>query len=147
MLLQQANNPNKCCTILLEGIVRMDRRWIRRRGRYPGSRGGYECRSWIPFIESAGLGLTRILISHSASLSQNKPGFSFIPSLQAQTVPYSTMAIAQENSELHVLIIGAGLGGLTLAQGLRKQGISFQIFERDASAESRGQGYAVGLHE
>ncbi|KAK3486764.1 uncharacterized protein B0T23DRAFT_447921 [Neurospora hispaniola] len=51
------------------------------------------------------------------------------------------------NNELHVLIIGAGLGGLTLAQGLRKQGISFQIFERDASAESRGQGYAVGLHD
>ncbi|KAK3490057.1 hypothetical protein B0T13DRAFT_405495 [Neurospora crassa] len=51
------------------------------------------------------------------------------------------------NSELHVLIIGAGLGGLTLAQGLRKQGISFQIFERDASAEARGQGYAVGLHD
>ncbi|KAJ4420294.1 hypothetical protein N0V85_000643 [Neurospora sp. IMI 360204] len=57
------------------------------------------------------------------------------------------MAIAQGNSELHVLIIGAGLGGLTFAQGLRKQGISFQIFERDTSAEARGQGYAVGLHE
>ena len=58
------------------------------------------------------------------------------------------MTSAQENSnDLHVLIIGAGIGGLTLAQGLRKQGISFEIFERDASAEARGQGYAVGLYE
>ncbi|CCC09543.1 hypothetical protein SMACR_03575 [Sordaria macrospora] len=55
--------------------------------------------------------------------------------------------MAQHNSDLHVLIIGAGLGGLTLAQGLRKQGISFELFERDASAEARGQGYAVGLHD
>lgn len=55
--------------------------------------------------------------------------------------------MAQQNSDMHVLIIGAGIGGLTLAQGLRKQGISFEIFERDASAEARGQGYAVGLHE
>ncbi|KAK1777703.1 hypothetical protein QBC45DRAFT_330220 [Copromyces sp. CBS 386.78] len=57
------------------------------------------------------------------------------------------MTSAQETNKLHVLIIGAGLGGLTLAQGLRKQGISFEIFERDASAEARGQGYAVGLHD
>jgi len=49
--------------------------------------------------------------------------------------------------KLHVLIIGAGIGGLTLAQALRKQGISFEIFERDASASARGQGYALGLYE
>jgi cation diffusion facilitator CzcD-associated flavoprotein CzcO len=51
------------------------------------------------------------------------------------------------NEKLHVLIIGAGIGGLTLAQALRKQGISFEIFERDAKPGARGQGYALGLYE
>ncbi len=46
----------------------------------------------------------------------------------------------------HVLIIGAGIGGLFLAQFLRKQGVSFEIFERDASAEAREGGWAIGLH-
>ncbi|KAK0713498.1 hypothetical protein B0T26DRAFT_782504 [Lasiosphaeria miniovina] len=46
-----------------------------------------------------------------------------------------------------ILIIGAGIGGLTLAQCLRKQGISFEVFERDASPPARGQGYALGLYD
>ncbi|KAK9776811.1 hypothetical protein AB5N19_10689 [Seiridium cardinale] len=50
------------------------------------------------------------------------------------------------NHSPHILIVGAGLGGLTLAQCLRKQGVSFEIFERDASEESRSQGWAIGLH-
>ncbi|KAK3690399.1 hypothetical protein B0T22DRAFT_463515 [Podospora appendiculata] len=47
----------------------------------------------------------------------------------------------------HVLIIGAGIGGLTLAQSLRKKGISFEIFERDASPTARGAGYCLGLYD
>ena len=47
----------------------------------------------------------------------------------------------------HVLIVGAGIGGLTLAQCLRKQGVSFEIFERDEAITSRGQGYCIGLYE
>lgn len=46
----------------------------------------------------------------------------------------------------HVLIVGAGLGGLLLAQCLRKQGITFEIFERDASDDARSQGWAIGIH-
>ncbi|MDE1011873.1 MAG: NAD(P)-binding protein, partial [Paraburkholderia fungorum] len=41
----------------------------------------------------------------------------------------------------HVSIVGAGLGGLCLAQGLRKAGVPFDVYERDAAAESRTQGY------
>ncbi|KAH8902857.1 FAD/NAD(P)-binding domain-containing protein [Coniochaeta sp. PMI_546] len=47
---------------------------------------------------------------------------------------------------MHVLIVGAGIGGLTLAQTLRKQGISFEIFERDADRNARFQGWAIALH-
>ncbi|KAI0599996.1 hypothetical protein F4775DRAFT_599524 [Biscogniauxia sp. FL1348] len=49
-------------------------------------------------------------------------------------------------SKPHVLIVGAGLGGLTLAQVLRKQGVSFEIFERDPSEASRTQGWSLALH-
>ncbi|KAF2258399.1 FAD/NAD(P)-binding domain-containing protein [Lojkania enalia] len=47
---------------------------------------------------------------------------------------------------MHVLIIGAGLGGLTLAQTLRKQGISYEVFERDEDQNGRFQGWAIALH-
>ncbi|KAF2967000.1 hypothetical protein GQX73_g6577 [Xylaria multiplex] len=50
------------------------------------------------------------------------------------------------SSAPHVLIAGAGLGGLTLAQALRKQGISFEIFERDRSERERRPGWVIGLH-
>ena len=46
---------------------------------------------------------------------------------------------------MRVLVIGAGLGGLCLAQGLRGAGIDVEVYERDAGVEARFQGYRVGL--
>jgi len=46
----------------------------------------------------------------------------------------------------HILILGSGLGGLTLAQSLRKKGISYQVFERDSGPHVRPQGWAIALH-
>jgi NAD(P)-binding Rossmann-like domain len=48
---------------------------------------------------------------------------------------------------LHVLVIGGGLGGLCLAQGLKKSGISVAVYERDRSAQFRSQGYRISLKE
>ncbi|KAK6844479.1 monooxygenase [Apiospora arundinis] len=45
----------------------------------------------------------------------------------------------------HVLILGGGLGGLTLAQSLRKKGVSFEVFEK-VHDEHQPQGWAIGLH-
>ncbi|KAI1304368.1 FAD/NAD(P)-binding domain-containing protein [Xylaria venustula] len=46
----------------------------------------------------------------------------------------------------HVLIVGAGLAGLTLAQCLRKQqGVSFEVFDSDDDLITR-HGYAIGVH-
>ncbi|RSM44923.1 FAD-dependent monooxygenase [Amycolatopsis balhimycina DSM 5908] len=46
---------------------------------------------------------------------------------------------------LKVLIAGAGLGGLTLAQSLRGHSIDVSLFERDSSPWDRPQGYRLHL--
>ncbi|AJW63120.1 FAD-dependent urate hydroxylase [Elizabethkingia miricola] len=53
--------------------------------------------------------------------------------------------MTQKNKQ--IAIIGAGLGGLCLAQGLRKAGISCTIFERDAAVNTRSQGYRIRINE
>jgi 2-polyprenyl-6-methoxyphenol hydroxylase-like FAD-dependent oxidoreductase len=46
---------------------------------------------------------------------------------------------------MHVVVIGAGLGGLALAQGLRRAGIDVTVYERDAALTSRRQGYRLHI--
>jgi 2-polyprenyl-6-methoxyphenol hydroxylase-like FAD-dependent oxidoreductase len=45
-----------------------------------------------------------------------------------------------------ILILGAGVSGLVLAQYLRKTGIPFHIFDRDGDLATRGLGWALTLH-
>jgi len=45
----------------------------------------------------------------------------------------------------HVLIIGGGIGGLCLAQGLKRAGVNATVYERDRSITDRLQGYRVHI--
>lgn len=65
-----------------------------------------------------------------------KTGANFLTGKKGNVVP---------ESSLHALIIGGGLGGLCLAQGLRKAGLSVAVYERDATPESRRQGYRIHI--
>ncbi|WP_413099863.1 FAD-dependent oxidoreductase [Streptomyces sp. Inha503] len=46
---------------------------------------------------------------------------------------------------MRVSVVGAGLGGLCLAQGLRGAGIEADVYERDPAITARFQGYRLML--
>ena len=50
-----------------------------------------------------------------------------------------------KNRAFQVAIIGGGMGGLCLANGLKKAGIRVAVYERDQSPESRPQGYRIHI--
>src|SRR5215472_6672190 len=50
------------------------------------------------------------------------------------------------SAPLQVVIIGGGIGGLTLAQGLKKSGVSAAVYERDRTRTDRVQGYRVHIN-
>lgn len=53
----------------------------------------------------------------------------------------------QKHTNKRIAIIGAGLGGLCLAQGLKKNGLDCKIFEKDAAVNTRTQGYRIRVNE
>lgn len=50
-----------------------------------------------------------------------------------------------ELSHPRVIVIGAGLGGLCLAQGLRRAGVEVAVYERERTATDRLQGYRIHI--
>lgn len=53
------------------------------------------------------------------------------------------MALSRQQ---HVLIIGAGLTGLAMAQSLKSRNISFSIFEAEVRDARRRREWTMGLH-
>ncbi|KAK0125461.1 hypothetical protein ONS95_000526 [Cadophora gregata] len=49
-------------------------------------------------------------------------------------------------SRLPIVIVGAGVVGLVLAQALKREGIQFLIFDRDEHIESRSHGWGITIH-
>ncbi len=49
------------------------------------------------------------------------------------------------SQRFHVAIVGGGIGGLCLAQGLKKAGVSVSVYERDESRSSRQQGFRIHM--
>jgi 2-polyprenyl-6-methoxyphenol hydroxylase-like FAD-dependent oxidoreductase len=47
---------------------------------------------------------------------------------------------------LQVVVVGAGIGGLCLAHGLRKAGIQVKVFERDRTVDSRLDRYRLHIN-
>lgn len=62
--------------------------------------------------------------------------------------PRKNMGPPDPQTQKPILIIGAGVSGLLLAQYLRKTGsqVPVQIFERDADLATRGLGWGLTLH-
>lgn len=46
---------------------------------------------------------------------------------------------------MRIAIIGAGIGGLALAQGLKRAGVEVRLYERDPSPRFRKQGYRIHI--
>jgi 2-polyprenyl-6-methoxyphenol hydroxylase-like FAD-dependent oxidoreductase len=53
---------------------------------------------------------------------------------------------AMRHNGLRVRIIGAGTGGLCLAQGLRRDDVDVELFERNTTPTDRQQGYRLSIN-
>jgi salicylate hydroxylase len=62
-------------------------------------------------------------------------------------LPFNVTSYAADDriGRVNVLIIGGGLGGLCLAQGLKKAGIRADVYERDRTSSDRLQGYRIHI--
>ncbi|KAL9096259.1 MAG: hypothetical protein Q9165_001782 [Trypethelium subeluteriae] len=82
---------------------------------------------------------------HVKSLYEDERVPNGIPSSINGNVENVNTTQKLDRKQLPVLVIGAGIGGLCLAQGLKKAGIDFLVFERDLSEACRPQGYRLKL--
>ncbi len=58
---------------------------------------------------------------------------------------WPTKKRCKAQTPLDVLVIGGGIGGLALAQGLRKNGVAVRVIERDVTRSERLQGYRIHI--
>ncbi len=50
------------------------------------------------------------------------------------------------SSPAPIIIIGAGIVGLTLAQSLKQEGIPFELYEHDETLDHRSPGWGITIH-
>ncbi|KAF1815007.1 FAD/NAD(P)-binding domain-containing protein [Eremomyces bilateralis CBS 781.70] len=58
---------------------------------------------------------------------------------------YPTPEPESSNPSSRVLIVGAGVGGLALAQGLRRAGVQFHVFERDLQLATQHKSHRLRI--
>ena len=63
-----------------------------------------------------------------------------------ENVPANKEFCGASPSSLHVVVVGGGIGGLCLAQGLKRAGVSVAVYERDRGRSSRLEGYRIHIN-
>lgn len=105
-----------------------------------------EMEEWKALLDQAGLELSEVTMPDDSVMGVLTARLKDAePSAGIANGPRSTPIATGESRDQPVLIVGAGISGLCLAQALNKAGIPFRVFERDAALDSRPQGYRLKL--
>jgi 2-polyprenyl-6-methoxyphenol hydroxylase-like FAD-dependent oxidoreductase len=65
--------------------------------------------------------------------------------LDALSITINSPEFRSMQAPQHIIIIGAGVGGLAVAQGLKRRNISFSVHERDIRLDARRQGNRIKI--
>ncbi|KAK3713684.1 hypothetical protein LTR37_008378 [Vermiconidia calcicola] len=108
-----------------------------------------ELEDWKSLVSRVGMEVARIeqpLDSVMALLTVQLDGDLQVRRLN-EPPPVRIDSPLDQKDNVPVLIMGAGISGLCLAQALNKAGIDFQVFERDPAINSRPQGFRLKLEK